>query len=201
MGLSENKDWRSAVRDMLEIVVKNYELPKGTLYLSDNYGQTENVKGLPISHTVCIWEPNYPPVKNEKPSQNKVVLTIVPSTVKSRPDDLDLSLRIEQELDVHEFLPGDAEILPQTKSDKSTGTIKVRFNCTSITLVDYIRRNTEYCIKKYTSKASRFGCCSMFNECSDSKKCVHQNKLYSKACMYRDNLEQGRIFYGENKSI
>ena len=125
----------------------------------------------------------------------------MPSTVKSRPDDLDLSLRIEQELDVHEFLPGDAEILPQTTSDKSTGTIKIRFNCTSITMVDYIRRNTEYCIKKYTSKASSFGCCSMFNECSDSKKCVHQNKLYSKACMYRGNLEQGRIFYGENKSI
>ena len=54
MGLSENKDWRSAVRDMLEIVVKNYELPKGSLYLSDNYGQTENIKGLPLSHTVCI---------------------------------------------------------------------------------------------------------------------------------------------------
>ena len=149
----------------------------------DNYGQTENVKGLLISHTVCTWEPNYPPVKNEKPSQNKVVLTIVPSTVKSRTDDLDLSLRVEQEFDVHEFLPRDAGILPQTKSDKSTGTIKIRFNCTSIIMVDYIRRNTEYCIKKYTSNASRFGCCSMFNECLDSTKCVHQNKLYSKACM------------------
>lgn len=44
MGLSESKDWRSAVRDMLEILAKKYGLPKGSLYLSDNYGQMERTK-------------------------------------------------------------------------------------------------------------------------------------------------------------
>ncbi len=48
---------------------------------------------------------------------------------------------------------------------------------------------------------SSFGCCSMFNECSDAKKCVHENKLYSKACMYRRHLDDGRIFYGKNRNI
>ena len=33
------------------------------------------------------------------------------------------------------------------------------------------------------------------------KKCVHENKLYSKGCQYRRNLDAGRIFYGKNRNI
>lgn len=44
-----------------------------------------------------------------------------------------------------------------------------------------------------------FGCCSYYKKCSDLKKCIHDDQLYSTACMYRKNLESGRIFYGENK--
>ena len=64
-----------------------------------------------------------------------------------------------------------------------------------------LRQNVEYALDNYTSKASSFGCCSMFIECSDAKRCIHENKLYSKACAYRKNLEAGRIFYGKNKTI
>ena len=200
-GVAEEADWRMAIRDMLITLTSEYELPKGSLYLSDNYGQTEKTRDKIVSHSVCIWEPNYPPVKNEKPGQNKLVMTIVPSSVKSRPDDLDITVRVAQEKAIRPYLPEDAEVLESSKSRDDLGTTKVRIKKHSSNLVEYIRRNTIYCIEGYISKADRFGCCSSFEECSNVKKCIHDNKLYSKACMYRENLEQGRIFFGKNRNI
>lgn len=46
-----------------------------------------------------------------------------------------------------------------------------------------------------------FGCCGKYVECSDAKHCIHDDKAFSTACMYRKNLESGRIFYGKNKNI
>ena len=46
-----------------------------------------------------------------------------------------------------------------------------------------------------------FGCCSKYEQCSDARKCVHDYKLYAKGCQYRKNLENGLIFYGENKNV
>lgn len=194
-------NWEQEVRDMLKNLILEYELPLGSLYLSDNYGQNVKTKDSVISHSVCIWEPDFPPMPKEKRGQNKLVVTIVPSKVKNRPDDLDLNLRELQEGDLHQYLPNDAEILARTKSDIATGTVRVRFKKSSPNLVEYIKQNTVYCIKGYVSKAARFGCCSQFIKCSDAKKCVHANKLYSKACIYRGNLEQGKIFYGKNRNI
>lgn len=47
----------------------------------------------------------------------------------------------------------------------------------------------------------KFGCCDKFEKCSDEKKCLHSDLLYSTACMYRNNLENNRIFYGKNKNV
>ena len=46
-----------------------------------------------------------------------------------------------------------------------------------------------------------FGCCHLYEQCSDAKKCIQPNGLFSLACYYRKNLEQGKIFYGINKNI
>ena len=46
-----------------------------------------------------------------------------------------------------------------------------------------------------------FGCCHKYVECSDAKKCLHDDLIYATACMYRRNLEKGKIFYGENKNL
>lgn len=191
-------NWQQDIRDMLEELVKKYELPPGSLYLADNYGQV--AKDKLVSHAVCIWEPDYPPTPYEKPAQNKIIASIVPSTAQIRPNDLDIYLRETQEGDLHAFLPEDAEALAQTKSDRDTGTVRVRMKKYSPNLTEYIRRHAIYCIEGYESKAARFGCCSAFEKCSDAKRCVHKNKLYAKACMYRDNLDQGRIFYGKNRN-
>jgi hypothetical protein len=45
-----------------------------------------------------------------------------------------------------------------------------------------------------------FGCCSRYNDCSDEKKCIHPDQKLSKGCIYKSNLDNGRIFYGKNQS-
>ena len=47
----------------------------------------------------------------------------------------------------------------------------------------------------------RFGCCSRYEQCSDAKECIHPDFILSRACAYRNNLEEGRIFYGKNRNV
>lgn len=63
--------------------------------------------------------------------------------------------------------------------------------------LEFIKAITEKCILDYSEDS--FGCCSKYVKCSDSKKCLHADKLYSNSCQYKKNLLAGRIFYGVNK--
>jgi len=62
-------------------------------------------------------------------------------------------------------------------------------------LYDYIKAHTISCIDNYEF-SNAFGCCGLYKECSDAKRCLHENKLYSKGCYYRKNLDLGQVFYG-----
>ena len=44
----------------------------------------------------------------------------------------------------------------------------------------------------------RFGCCHRYIECSNAKKCLAPDLFHAKGCYYKDNLNNGKIFYGEN---
>ena len=46
-----------------------------------------------------------------------------------------------------------------------------------------------------------FGCCHLYEECSDAKKCLHENQAYAKGCIYGKHLAEGRIFYGKNRNV
>ncbi len=67
-------------------------------------------------------------------------------------------------------------------------------------MYDYIAKTIDYDIENYRTSYN-FGCCSSFEKCSDNKKCLHKDNLYARACSYRKNLENGRIFYGINRNI
>ena len=56
-------------------------------------------------------------------------------------------------------------------------------------------------IETIFSTTSSFGCCSKYEQCSDEKKCIHENPFYSYGCIYRKNLSSGKIFYGKNKNV
>lgn len=45
-----------------------------------------------------------------------------------------------------------------------------------------------------------FGCCSRHRECSDAGKCLISDVSYADDCVYRKNLESGRIFYGKKQN-
>lgn len=56
-----------------------------------------------------------------------------------------------------------------------------------------------YALTRYFSSGTdSFGCCHLYKECSNAKKCLHENQLYARGCTYYYNLNNGRIFYGEN---
>ncbi len=46
-----------------------------------------------------------------------------------------------------------------------------------------------------------FACCNDFERCSDALKCIHPENRFYNGCMYRKNLEAGKVFYGKNKNI
>ncbi|MBQ8961651.1 MAG: ribonuclease H-like domain-containing protein [Ruminococcus sp.] len=47
---------------------------------------------------------------------------------------------------------------------------------------------------KLKTNSDVFGCCSKYKECSDAKKCLRTDDR-ANACLYRKNLENGKIFY------
>lgn len=47
----------------------------------------------------------------------------------------------------------------------------------------------------------QFGCCHNYVNCSNVLKCVHDDLIYATACMYRKNLENGKVFYGKNRNV
>ena len=197
--MTNNVRWQDNIRTMLMNLVGIYELPEGSIYLSDNKSQKDPEST--ISYSICIWEPDYPRMPSEKPGQNKLVVTITPSTVQSRPDDVDLILREDQVEALEQPIPEDAEVLTRTKSDIATNAIRARFKKDSASLINYLWNYTRYSIENYVSKVDRFGCCGLYEKCSDAGKCIHENKLYSKACFYRSRLERGCIYYGKNRTI
>lgn len=46
-----------------------------------------------------------------------------------------------------------------------------------------------------------FGCCSRYIECSNARKCINPDKKMAQGCQYKENLKNGRIFYGKNRNM
>jgi hypothetical protein len=65
----------------------------------------------------------------------------------------------------------------------------------------YVEKISKLYIKILTDSAEEFGCCHRYILCSDEKKCIHFDYLFALGCMYRKNLELGKIFYGKNRNI
>jgi hypothetical protein len=56
-------------------------------------------------------------------------------------------------------------------------------------------------VLRRNASVETFGCCSSFDECSDQRECLHPKEFCYLGCMYRQNLEAGRIFYGKNRNV
>lgn len=180
------------IQDLLNALICELELPSHSLHLFSNISQKGKNKGKEISKSICIYEPEFPTLKEDvdNPGRNFVVLNIQVA------NSIELLIRNIQFDNIH--LPDTAQV----KEYKSDTTFKhVVFNANDTNILEYIKNNILYCLKNYRTKERSFACCNLFMECSDAKRCLHVNKLYSTACAYRHNLESGKIFYGKNKNI
>lgn len=184
-----NYNFYEELNKILQNIISTEELPANSLHLYSNISSKTKEA---ISRSICIYEPDYPNTKENQSNlgRNSVVMNIQDA------EDLELLIRNKQFSEIP--LPPTATV-KQITSDKNF--IHVIFSKNDNNIFSYIYENIIYCLKHYESKAKPFGCCSKFKQCSDAKKCIHENKLYSMACSYRRNLDAGRIFYGENRNI
>lgn len=69
-------------------------------------------------------------------------------------------------------------------------------------LRDVIRNQQEWIFEQHPADFG-FGCCSHYEECSNAKTCTQyaKDRPFYKGCEYKKNLENGRIFYGENRNV
>lgn len=177
---------------LCEDIVTELELPENGVFLYSNLSPRGEKKGEEISKTICINEPEYPPVPSTKGIPNKSAIVMnIPNTGK---DEIELIIRNSQ-YDVID-MPSIA-YKKNVKSD--TEFIHVIFPCQSNILMEYIKQHILFCVDNYES-SNKFGCCSKFMKCSNAKKCVHENSLYAKGCAYGKNIRQGRIFYGNKEA-
>lgn len=67
-------------------------------------------------------------------------------------------------------------------------------------------------VKKYSSllqeilqavmrNLREFDCCGRYMECSNAKQCTHPDPEYALKCGYQFILQDGRIFYGSNRTV
>lgn len=194
---SFNKSIYERIQDLLDDIISDHNLPPKSIHLYSNIS-TKSEKGgsetsKETSKSICIFEPEYPPRKNisENPGRNYVIMNFK----LTKDNYLELLIRNRQ----FDAIDTPQSALVKTlKSDKSF--VHVFFEIKDDALFKYIRANILYCLSNYESTSS-FACCSLFMQCSDSLKCVHENRIYAMGCKYRRNLEAGRIFFGKNKNI
>lgn len=184
------KTFYEKTQNVLDEVITSHDLPEKSIHL---YSNISPKTGKETSKSICIFEPEYPPnpAQAETPGKNFVIMKIE----EKKSGDIVLFIRYEQEEMIDTPTTATVKAL---KSDKTF--LHITFDPDDSSIFEYIKKNILYCLANYESSNS-FGCCSKFIECSDAKKCVHENKIYSMGCKYRMNLDAGKIFYGKNKNI
>ena len=182
-----SSEFLSKLNTLFETIITDRELPEHCIHLYSNISRKTDEE---ISKSICIYEPDYPPTKTV--DLNNLGKNLIVLNLRSG-DFLEMLMRPEQLKYVP--LPESAHV----KVDKTSAHIYFDWNDSEI--FPYIKKIILDRLSKYRSKASSFGCCSSFMECSDAKHCVHENKLYSTACTYRKHLDSGEIFYGNNRNV
>lgn len=86
-------------------------------------------------------------------------------------------------------------------NEKELARYDVLVRIDSEELLSYLERLMRYRLTQYKSKEPTYGCCHLYEKCSEAKKCISKEKIYATVCAYKKNLDEGRIFYGRNRNI
>ena len=178
------------IMDILNNIMSIKQLPPDSLFIYSNVSK----KGKVTSKTLCIFEPPYPLTEHYKMKFNSKYANFRYTKTG------DVKFRVKDVVIKHLSIPEHIPLVKGTSKQDQKHTYIILSPDDSFTL-DCIKSSILITLSHYMSEKKSFGCCSKFNQCSDAKECVHENKLYSTACAYRRNLENGRIFYGKNRNI
>lgn len=179
--------FQKKVLSILEKIIQEKELPDNSLRLKEN--KNKNVD----SYSILISEPPYP-LGSERLGGEQSILKL---SLKPDLSTVDVLQTVFKKIPCPDGI--NYKLAP--KNGNSPQHIILTFENTDTVFYDYIEAAILYRLSVYRTAEPTFGCCSKFEECSDAKKCVHENKLYSTACTYRTSLEANRIFYGKNRNI
>lgn len=191
---TQTETWESRIQKMLDGIIKEKGLPVNSLVLKE---QVNNVNAG--QYIIKICEPEYPfdaKIANNV-TEMPTGIRIKPETVSTRKEYL--KVEINNSLFEHISRVPDSALDPQLSS--ASGYKQLDFKPDDPALDEFIKEAVLHKLDVYTSAAKTFGCCSRFEQCSDAKKCVHDNVLYGTACMYYWHLKRGEIFYGKNKNV
>lgn len=191
LNLSDITGWKETLQNELSKLIEEYKLPDNSIALKGNIGKK---KGDITSYSICIYEPDLIEDTADM-TRNSIITRITEKDLKSSPEMVDIEPKNKNEFDILEA-PFDAEVRRPLTTNPY-----MRISTNSNYFISYLVSSVKLAIENYTSKTAKFACCAKYLECSDAKKCVHSNLLYSKACEYRKNLENNRIFYGTNKNV
>ena len=179
------------LENLFSSIILDEELPPNSIRRKINTKKESAIeKSL---GSICFFEPDYCVVPNSnltKESETSIVNILSVSD--------GIVLRVKRSI-FNELNTPDSATIKSKNLDNDF--IEVSFSLSDKNLIEYIKEIILLRYRYYESKASSFGCCSRFNDCSDKKRCVHENKLYSKSCQYRKKLDAGKNFYGKNRNI
>lgn len=178
---------------VLDQLVLEMELPEHSLLIRDNEGKTVT------TFSICVNEPPYPMLSADKGREFSCTSLLNIQKPKQRGADYAM-LKIAPWLHAR-VAPPPATVAELKEPRDGNPYYLVRVPLELDSACRYVKDLIVERMRIYSTKESPFGCCSLFEACSDARKCLHENKLYSTACSYRHNLEHGRIFYGKNKMV
>ncbi len=221
----EFKDLQPILETVVEDLVKKNELPDRGVIVEPNYGTAEKNKGQLISYLITSNEPDYPASDDDLLDKNRhhsLFFTLkAPSAKKWQglveiksgsflldavppPPDALKVYKSKKSDDEEKSDDEDSSNIQEDNDQQNTGGVyddRFRIPIDSPNLIKWVRDAVQHRISNYVTAAPSFSCCSEFEACSDAKKCIHPNRMYSTACSYRYNLEAGRIFYGKNRNV
>ena len=174
--------WKKELNDAMKSVIEKHHLPENSLVLRGNLGRT---KKTITSYSICIYESDLIEDTNDM-ARNTAVVRIAKNSENSN------ILKIEpKKSSLFETvnIPVDAEV-----RKPKTSLPYMKIDGESKNLVPFLLDCIEDALDNYKSKESNFACCARYKQCSVECHCIHPNKLFSKACAYRTNLEQGKNF-------
>lgn len=214
-----------SIRDVARRIVAELEYPDGCIEVFENKTKTET------NYQILILELKRNAVGNREKNDNSAgdedvevkdkngvrlnyhctnILTFVLTKPRSM-----FSGCVELRIDVSSYnaiKPPRAEIVKEKwvarydeNGKKTDGKELTRYNVLvrvdSEELLPYLERLMRYRLIQYKSKEPTYGCCHLYEECSNAKRCVSKEKFYATVCAYKRNLDAGRIFYGKNRNI